>query len=156
MVVRKSIKAQIKVTETTAILIIFFILLIFGLVFYSHFQKRSIKAFKDDILEKQTVINAIKVAFLPELACPNEPIGTCIDVQKMESLKTILENKQNLLYYGFNKLTIKLENKINGESTTLVDEYRGNFTKKSTFSIPVLAKTQTGKYFAILSITQYD
>jgi len=156
MVVRKSIKAQIKVTETTAILIIFFILLIFGLVFYSHFQKqRSIKAFKDDILEKQTVINAIKVAFLPELACPNEPIGTCIDVQKMESLKTILENKQNLLYYGFNKLIIKLENKINGKSTTLV-KYNGNFTKKSTFSIPVLAKTQTGKYFAILSITQYD
>ena len=156
MVVRKSIKAQIKVTETTAILIIFFILLIFGLVFYSHFQKRSIKAFKDDILEKQTVINAIKVAFLPELACPNEPIGSCIDVQKMESLKTILESdKQNLLYYGFNKLTIKLENKINDESTTLV-EYHGNFTKKSTFSIPVLAKTQTGKYFAILNITQYD
>ncbi|MBW2979608.1 hypothetical protein DRZ77_02825 [Candidatus Woesearchaeota archaeon] len=155
MVVRKSTKAQIKVTETTAILIIFFILLIFGLVFYSHFQKRSIKAFKDDILEKQTVINAIKVAFLPELACPNEPIGSCIDVQKMNALNTILKNKQNLLYYGFNKLTIKLENKINGKSTTLV-KYDGNFTKKSTFSIPVLAKTQTGKYFAILSITQYD
>ncbi len=156
MVVRKSTKAQIKVTETTAILIIFFILLVFGLVFYSHFQKRSIKAFKDDILEKQTVINAIKIAFLPELACPNEPIGSCIDVQKMNATKTILENdKQNLLYYGFNKLTIKLENKITDESITLV-EYNGNFTKKSTFSIPVLAKTQTGKYFAILSITQYD
>ncbi len=93
-------KSQIGMTETIAILFIFFILLAFGFMFYLRVFRTSVKT----QIEKNTDLTSIeitqKASFLPELQCSTKNIITdnCIDILKLDPAKyTINENKQ--IYY---------------------------------------------------------
>lgn len=92
-------KAQLKMTESTFILIIFFFLLVFGLVFYMRWTKYENQALGEQINDLIAQKVAQKVQFLPELQCTTEGDikYNCIDIMKLESMKNI-PDKQKRIY----------------------------------------------------------
>ena len=67
-------KGQVKMGETIAILFIFFVLIIFGLVFYFQWQKSSFEGQKLEVFSDESISRSLVVSFLPELVCSKKGI----------------------------------------------------------------------------------
>ncbi len=92
-------KAQVKMFETISVLIIFFFILIFGLVYYNNTQKKEIQNLLDENNQLR-VMETMKVAMnLPELQCSMENIQTtnCFELVKLQNFQEVVSN--NKLYY---------------------------------------------------------
>ena len=80
-------KAQIQMTETIAILIIFFIIVLFGFMFYAQFQRSSYDEKKVVLAGEKAISISLHALLLPELRCSkgdNVAIKDCIDLYKLE------------------------------------------------------------------------
>ncbi|MBW2973334.1 hypothetical protein KY346_02995 [Candidatus Woesearchaeota archaeon] len=105
-------RAQIKMFETMAVLVIFFFLLVGGAAFYFQIQKSSIK--RD--LERQEQLRAFQVVqkalFLPELDCSFVSIqkDNCFDKLKVINLQELLKQEKFMIDYfnvfGFSEIKI--------------------------------------------------
>jgi len=100
-------RSQIKMFETIAILVVFFILVLFGFMFYARVQKGT---FETEI-EETTVLKSIdvsgKVSLLPELQCIQEK--DCIDVLKLDAAAEVI-NANRVEYFnifGYSNTYIK-------------------------------------------------
>lgn len=93
--------AQVHLMETVAVLIIFFILIVFGLVFYFRYQQVALKEKSNELLAARAVDTTTRTMFLPELLCTKgaaEPEDNCVDVLKLHyANSTIL--KYSAEYY---------------------------------------------------------
>jgi hypothetical protein len=95
----RSRKAQIKMFETIAVIIVFFFILVFGLVYYNGTQQREIK----NMIDEDRQLRAIEImkitTYLPELQCSIDNVLTanCIDLTKLQNFKTVSDD--NRLYY---------------------------------------------------------
>jgi len=79
-------KGQSHMTETIAILFIFFVLVFFGILFYYKYSQVSLKQEKEELLGKRAIETTLKALFLPELICSNgeaEPEDNCVDMLKV-------------------------------------------------------------------------
>lgn len=88
--------------ESVAVLIIFFILIGLGLVFYTGFHKASLKQTYSELTEQEAIKIAMKVIYLPELLCSKRKIieDDCFDVYKLGSMSSwINSDDQVYLYY---------------------------------------------------------
>jgi len=85
-------KAQIKMGETMAILLVFFILLGLGLIFYGAVQQTSIKESGREAFQRESVKIALKTTFLPELQCSKKNFATenCMDLYKLAALSSVI------------------------------------------------------------------
>ncbi len=85
--------------ESVAILFIFFILVVFGFVFYTNVMKGSAKVEMEENIQLKAIGIAQKASFLPELQCSEENVRVedCIDLYKLEAASTLL--KENNIYY---------------------------------------------------------
>jgi hypothetical protein len=78
-------KAQIKMLETIAILVIFFFLLIFGFGFYARIQQ----VYYEEQKEKNAALKALQIAqksaYMPEFQCSVQNIqdDNCFDIYKV-------------------------------------------------------------------------
>lgn len=92
-------KAQLKIGETIAVLIVFFVLLFFGIMFYSNLERENIKEQVEDIEQQASIDIAQRIQFLPELKCTSGDITRtlCIDKIKMRAFKNI--SSQSMTYY---------------------------------------------------------
>ncbi len=81
------LKAQVRMSETIAILFIFFILLVFGFVFYSKIEARNIIEQSSQIQDLKAVEVAQVFSFFPEIQCTKDAITTnnCFDILKLEA-----------------------------------------------------------------------
>ena len=96
-------KAQIHMTETIAVLFIFFILIVFGLIFYYQYQKVNVKEQAEEQLALRAMDTTLKVLFLPELTCTKgkaEAEDNCLDALKLKYAGELF--KENTLDYYFN------------------------------------------------------
>ena len=77
-------KAQIQMGESVAILFIFFILVVFGFVFYMNVMRGSAKVQMEENIQLKAIGIAQKASFLPELQCSEENVRVenCIDLLK--------------------------------------------------------------------------
>jgi len=86
MVKLKTRKAQVKMFETIAVIIVFFFLLAVGFVFYANMQRSSIES----KLKEEQDTRAMKIAKtainLPELQCNGKTY--CFDVLKIDAFET--------------------------------------------------------------------
>jgi len=92
-------KGQLQIAENIGILVVFFILLVFGLVFYVGLQKTSVDTKKEEFSQLSTVSINQLVLNLPELLCSkgfNVYEGYCFDIEKIEVFKQYL--KDNNIY----------------------------------------------------------
>ena len=104
--------------ENIGILVIFFILVVVGLVFYARVQKESVTIEAKERVGQDALLTAQRVADLPEIQC-SEPIESesgkqdCIDLYKLvafQNLKQDIAEEFNSYYFdifGYSNVTIK-------------------------------------------------
>ena len=93
-------KSQIQMFETIAVLLIFFILIGIGAIFYVRIYKSNLDITKYGYSQSKSVAIAQRAMFLPELQCSKNKIITdnCIDVLKLEAAISVI-NSNEIHYY---------------------------------------------------------
>jgi len=104
-------KAQIKMFETISVLVVFFFILIFGLVYYNNTQKKEIQQIIDENSQLRAMETMKIVNNLPELQCSLENIQTtnCFELLKLQNLREVIS--KNMLYYtnlfSYSNITVR-------------------------------------------------
>ena len=156
----KNNKAQIHMMETIAVLLVFFVLVLIGLVFYSKIMRSNIEIEKEEARQLEAIEVAQRVMFFPELQCIEENIVTnnCIDTLKLDAATDIIS--QNKIYYydrlGFTKVAVKeIYPDIN--DWVLYERPLTKFQDKITTNLPVsLFNSKENKYsFGIMQVEVY-
>jgi len=147
-------------TESVAILFVFFILLVFGFVFYMNIIKSSAKTEIEENIQLKTIGIAQKASFLPELQCSEENVRVenCIDLLKLDAASSLLRDNSIYYYDIFEFSQISVEKVYPGEQSWLLyDNTLGNYTNKLSTFIPVsLFNATSKKYdFGILVVEVY-
>ncbi|MDP3640022.1 MAG: hypothetical protein Q8R53_02345 [Nanoarchaeota archaeon] len=165
-------------TETIAVLFIFFILILFGLIFYAQFQKSAFKEKAEELLQKRATETMLKVLFLPELACSERSLSedNCFELAKVQAVvdrklfeggtgvpTEIDQEKRDYYFSIFSYATIKVQQLSvdaadeNDESYVLYDHPLLKFTKSEpTFFIVALKEAPDTYHFASLDVTVYS
>lgn len=93
-------KSQIQIGETIAVLLVFFVLVVVGFIFYVKIIKGNIELEIEESEQLRSVGITQRVMFLPELQCSEDNIiiENCIDILKLESSQNIM-NKFEINYY---------------------------------------------------------
>lgn len=104
-------KSQIQMGESIAILFIFFILVVFGFVFYMNVMRSSAKVEMEENIQLKAIGIAQKASFLPELQCSEENVRVedCIDVLKLEAAAGLIEDNNIYFYdtFEFSKIWVE-------------------------------------------------
>ena len=149
--------------ESVAILFIFFVLLVFGFVFYMNVMKGSAKVDIEENIELKAIGIAQRASFLPELQCSEENVRVenCIDLLKLQAAADLLRSN-NIYYYDiFEFSDIKVRRifpDYTGQNEWLLySNPLADYTNKlSTFLPSSLFNPKTKKYdFAILVVEVY-
>ena len=93
-------KAQIQIGETIAVLFVFFILMVIGIIFYVNVIKSNLESEKEELSQLRSLGIDQRVMFLPEIQCSQdvvEEITNCIDILKLESAQGVIS--ENGIYY---------------------------------------------------------
>jgi len=88
MIASNNKKAQLHITETIAVLFIFFILVAFGLIFYARYQQTAVQEKQEQLLASRAMDTTVKALFLPELMCTKgqaEHEDNCVDLIKLNA-----------------------------------------------------------------------
>lgn len=105
-------KGQMQMTETIAILFIFFILLLFGIIFYFRYQQSAFQEKQEELLGVRAMETTLKALFMPELICSRgeaEPEDNCFDTLKLDSAAAVLEDNKDDYYFeifSYAKITV--------------------------------------------------
>lgn len=95
-------KAQMQMTETIAVLFIFFVLILFGIVFYYQYQRVSISEKNQELIAVRAVDTTLKTLFLPELSCSRgeaETEDNCIDMMKLRQANATFQRHLEEYYF---------------------------------------------------------
>jgi hypothetical protein len=148
-------KAQIKMFETIAVLIVFFFMLIFGLVYYNSTQTREIKRMIDDDKQLRAIEIMKTATYLPELQCSIDNVLTsnCLDRVKLESFAEVSDT--NRMYYSnffsFGKIYVNETYPAKPDKTINKVIYLNDKTtnkNKITNFIPILIYDPIGRAYA--------
>ena len=151
--------------ESVAILFIFFVLLVFGFVFYMNVMKGSAKVDIEENIELKAIGIAQRASFLPELQCSEENVRVenCIDLLKLEAAADLLRSN-NIYYYDiFEFSDIRVDRIFPPPPTYSINTwllYNNTLTdytsKLSTFIPTSIFDPRTKKYdFGILIVDVY-
>ena len=137
-------KAQIKLFETIAVLVVFFFLLVFGLVFYASTRVRTHVDSLDESFQLQVMNIVQQVNSLPELQCTSEniPTSNCIDKIKLEAFSQVALNKKTYYHTLFTYSDITVQQVYPAadppQTWAIYSNPRLEFTQKSKNHIPIL------------------
>lgn len=143
--------------ESIAILFVFFILLVFGFVFYMNVMQSSAKVEREENLQLKAIGIAQKASFLPELQCSEENVRleNCIDLLKLNAASSLLKIN-NIHYFDvFEYSRIKV-NRIyppNNEEWTLYNRTLANFSNRLFTNIPISLFNATLKEYSFGILT---
>lgn len=122
-------RGQLKMGESFAVMVVFFILLAIGLIFYGSIKKSSLGEQAEETIDKQAIRLAQVASFLPELQCSfSDTIReNCFDLYKLQALANISQEPQIYLSYRmlFGNSRIVVEEVYPGE----VDEHGDRIPK---------------------------
>jgi hypothetical protein len=93
-------RAQIRIGETIAVLLIFFFLLVLGVTFYLNIQKSRVYSNIDEVITQESIRISQMVSYLAELQCSSENIiePNCYDLYKLDSADDILLSNSDYYY----------------------------------------------------------
>lgn len=143
-------KGQLQMTETIAILFIFFILLLFGVIFYFRYQKIVFQEKQEELLAARAMESTLKVLFMPELICSRgeaEPEDNCFDVLKLNATRKVMQQYLDEYYFEiFSYATIMVQETYPENKTwMLYDKPKLEFTRKEpTFFVVTLRDELAG------------
>ena len=160
-------KGQMKMTETIAVIFIFFILVMFGLLFFYRYQKISVQEQQEEMLGMRAMDTTLKTLFMPELVCTKgdaEAEENCLDMLKVRYAGNVF-SKNKLTYFDvFSYSTIELHEIYPNSSNEWViyNRPRKNFKgKEKTFFIVALKdesviEDKTAYGYGYLEVTAYS
>ncbi|MBW2974306.1 hypothetical protein KY366_01180 [Candidatus Woesearchaeota archaeon] len=165
--IRKSIRfftrSQIQMGESVAILFIFFILLVFGFVFYMNIMRGSAKVEIEENIQLKAIGVAQKASFMPELQCSRENVvdENCIDILKLTAASGLLKDN-NIYYYDiFGLSSIRVEEVYPGRDPPkewyLYNHTLANYSDRLSTFIPVsLFNASSEKYgYGVMVVDVY-
>lgn len=93
-------KAQVQIFETMGVIVIFFIIVFIGFIFYGRMVKDDINKERYEASQLRSIAIAQRVMFLPELQCSDDSLvkENCIDILKLESAITEMGNNKEYYY----------------------------------------------------------
>ena len=137
-------KAQIRMSETIAILFIFFVLILFGLIFYFKYQGISLKEQQEETLANRAMDTTLKALFLPELICSEgnaESEDNCFDLMKIEHAHQVFQDNLNEYYFdmfSYANITV-FQTYPTPEKYVLYEKVKPDYTRKEpTFFVVTL------------------
>ncbi len=156
-------RAQIQIGETVAVLLVFFILVIIGIVFYANFIKRDVSIQKEKSSEIKSISIAQRIMFLPELQCSDDNVITdnCIDKLKLDSAEIIMRKNQIYYYdmFEFSEVNItQIYPPASGPPKTLYSRKIEDFSNKFVTNVPIsLYDPNTRRHgFGVLTIQNFQ
>ncbi|MBU1623129.1 MAG: hypothetical protein KJ597_06150 [Nanoarchaeota archaeon] len=108
----KNRSAQVRMTETIAVLFIFFVLILFSIIFYYQYQKVSFKEKQEELFATRAMDLTLRTLFLPELICSKgdaEPEANCFDLMKLRHVNQTFYDHLNDYYFelfSFSKIIV--------------------------------------------------
>ena len=155
-------KSQMKMGETIAVLIVFFMIIFFGIFFYANKERKDIQERLETMEEKKSIDVSQIISFLPELKCTAENItkSLCIDKLKKEVFADQIGSEYSQFYSSiFSNTKIELV-EIYPDSGDYIVLYEGTISEQYfTTYIPVSLFDPTkypGRYtIGLLKITYY-
>ena len=158
-------KAQIKMFESIAVMVVFAFLLVFGVNFYFTIQKTSVEREVSRANQLRVFSLAQKTAFLPELDCAIAGIQqeACIDTSKLNALQGLLStdtSAQELYFPVFGWSTVKVHQLFpvdNTFSVPLYDNPLPKSTQMNKVQTPILLYNATtgDNGFGYIEVTSY-
>ena len=156
-------------TETLAILFIFFVLIFFGLILYFQFQRSSVEKQRVEILSEQAIDISLVASFLPELICSKGehiPTKDCIDLYKLKYFQEKIEDEEDYYfdYFAFSKIYVEqIHPEVNhdiplGEDNPIYDQEPAEWTRKNPTPINVVLYEPYKRefYFGVLNVEVYS
>jgi hypothetical protein len=137
---KKDRKSQLKMGENIAILFIFILLVVFGMVFFFRMQTAGMQIKQQENLQLAAVQIAQRVSFLPEVRCSNENVvvANCYDALKMEFAEDVIKKDETYYYDIFGFSTIWVEQVYPVEKRWLLYNNTGDKEEMpSIFHIPI-------------------
>lgn len=132
-------KAQIKMFENVAVMIVFFFLLVLGFRVYYSYQEQALSEELRDILETRTFQLVERLTALPELECSvgSVEIPSCIDLLKSKSLQNYIKKnpEKYFTFFGFSTIEIK---PVYGEPIIVYNNTPKSYTSMQIRHLPVL------------------
>ncbi len=156
-------KGQIHLSETIAVLFIFFVLILFGLIFYSKYQQVAIKEKGEELLASRAMDTTLRVLFLPELLCSRgdaEPEDNCIDVLKLRPANETLFNHAEDYYFDLLSYATITVMQLSPEEKTFVlyDKPKPNYTRREPtyFVVSLRDDTQQSYGYGYVKVEVYS
>ena len=150
-------KSQIQVFETMAVLVIFFILIFIGFIFYGRMVRTDIGKESYQLSQLKSISTAQKVMFFPELQCSDDSLVTenCIDRLKLDSAAKVMRDNE-LYYYDmleFSEINISTIYP-NEQKWTVYSRKPDTFKSRFITNVPVLIYDPLAKRndFGIITI----
>lgn len=105
-------RAQLQMTETVAVLIVFFILLLFGLLFYTRFQRSALDEQRAEFAGERAITISLTSLLLPELKCSkgdNVPVRDCVDLFKIDVAQQKMQEERDYYFdlFGFARVSVE-------------------------------------------------
>lgn len=147
---KKSRKSQMKMLETIAVLLVLFILIAIGSIFYFKLQSSSVKETTKERAKQHAIEIAQSAMFLTEIQCTNNnvAVSNCVDWYKADALKTAIEldpNLKNNYYFElfkYSNITVyqiyPVETNPLKSSVVAYDFQPPNLKSEEAFRVPVL------------------
>lgn len=150
--------------ETISVLLIFFVIILIGLVFWVKVSRSNIEIEQQELRQLRSVEIAQRVLFLPELQCSFDNVVTsdCVDLLKLQSTEHTVQQSENKLYFfdrlGYSNITIKQIYPDNGLIENLYNNPLESFESKIVTHLPISIYDPRDKRhaFGILEVHVYS
>ena len=157
-------KAQIQIGETVAVLFVFFILVIIGIIFYVKIIRGNIESEIQEASQLSSIGIAQRVMFLPELQCSNDNVikENCIDILKLNNAENLMSGNE-VYYYDLFEFSNIIVSEIkpdgtSGEPSNIYLRTLDKFKNKFVTNVPISLYNPTTKRnsFGLLTIETYS
>jgi hypothetical protein len=154
-------KSQIQMLETIMVLVVFFILVIFGFIFYSKVLKSDIKNEKEENAQLGAIKIAQRASSLPELACSDGTVAidNCIDIGKLEAVLNIMNENEAHYFdkFSFSKITVN-EVYPDEKEWPIYDKPLEEYSYKGATNIPISLFDSVGgkNSFGVMNVVVFS
>ncbi len=91
---RRNKKGQARLSESVAVMFIFFVLVLFGIMFYYKYSQIAMVEKEERLVDERAIDMTLRTLFLPELMCTRgkaEPEDNCVDMMKVRHVNNTFQ-----------------------------------------------------------------
>lgn len=149
-------------TEAIAVIFIFFVLVLFGLIFYAQIQRSTLAEKEAAFAGERAISASLHALFLPELRCSkgeNIPVKDCVDLYKLEITQRTMADERDYYFDLFRFAKVSVKEIYPGEQEwVLYDMPKEGATRTARTPVPVslFEPVQRTFHYGVLTIEVYS